>query len=175
MPDENEGQTKEEHEVEISKRSNKPLFQPVRATRIEITTKLLEEFIASLRRGEFVIRSIEIPQQGAPLKAEVSVFTSIRGTVNVSGSLTFEKFNVKEVEGQIMLMLPGEESHVSKLDRNAEERIEVFGMLKSICRSIRERDAACAQFFSEHDERPTTDKEMLTEIQAWVNKMVPLK
>lgn len=85
-------------------------FKPVRAPRIEITTALLEEFIASLRRGEFVIRSIEIPQQGAPLKAEVNVFTSIRGAVNVSGSLTFEKFDVKEVEGQITLTLPDDDS-----------------------------------------------------------------
>ena len=107
MPDENEGQTKEEHEVEISKRSNKPLFQPIRAPRIEITPALLEEFIDILRQGSFVIQSLEIPYVNAPLKAEVKVFA--RGKVNVTGTLVFEKFNVKEVEGQIMLMLPGEE------------------------------------------------------------------
>lgn len=51
----------------------------------------------------------------------------------------------------------------------------VFGRLKNICRSIKERDAAAPEFFSEYDKRPTSDEEMALEIHAWVTRFSPLE
>mgnify|MGYP006921594907 FL=1 len=57
----------------------------------------------------------------------------------------------------------------------SEERTEVFGLLRNICREISQRDLIAPDFFREHDSRPTTDEEMAQEILKYVKRFKPVE
>lgn len=88
----------------------KSFAQLTRAPRMEISPRLLEQIAETIKSGGIVVRSVELPSNGLPLKADIDVVMSPQNSpVEITGRLTLEKFKVNEVDGNIMLFATDEE------------------------------------------------------------------
>jgi hypothetical protein len=61
------------------------------------------------------------------------------------------------------------------VEKDVQRSEKVFGLLKGICREIRERDLVAPDFFRDHDRRPTTDEEMAENILKYMKRFAPVK
>lgn len=99
---------------------NSKEFEPVMAPMMVLSPRLLDEFIRSLRQGVLMVRSVELPVQGMPLKADVTVRCDAGGNrLKVTGTLEIEHFAVKSV-GQDFLLCTFDELEQPK-EKTPEE------------------------------------------------------
>lgn len=84
-------------------------FVPVLAPRIDVTPRLHEKIIESIKAGNFIVRSVEISAEGM-MKADVDLTTAWHSAnkPRIYGRVTLEGFEFTQVEGNAVLCLPDE-------------------------------------------------------------------
>lgn len=87
-------------------------FVPVRPPRIDVTPRLHEKIIESIKAGNFIVRSVEFSADGG-MKADVDLTTAWRSTgkPRIYGRVTLEGFEFIQVEGNAVLCLPDEKEN----------------------------------------------------------------